>query len=233
MSKRRMLGVVTAAAVLLGGCSVPETGDPHLSNKKTLVIAVISDTPDSTEQMVLGELYERALIEAGQDAAIEIMGTNEDEMNITMISDSYSDLTIGCTGDLLSDFHPVRAAELIEEIEADPEADLKQTTYESMISALPPQMDAPDPSPAEGCGGSRRHSGLPQNIVPLYRKTSISRQALEVLNGLGRSLTTDTIQEIVQEARQRGSVAGAVDDYYSGSGVFQGSGDQRQGTKDA
>lgn len=232
MSKRRMLGVV-AAAVLLGGCSVPDEKEAPLSTKGTLVIAVVSDTPDSTEQMVLGELYERALVEAGQDAVIEIMGTSEGEKSGNLFSDSYADLAIGCTGDLLRAFHPARAAELVEELEADPDADLRQVTYESMIRALPSQIDAPDPSPAEGCGGPRRNDVLPQNIVPIYRKTSMSRESLEVVNGLGRSLTTETIREIVQEARERGSVAGAVDDYYSGSGVFQGGGDQRHETQDA
>lgn len=232
MSKRRMLGVV-ATAVLLGGCSTAEPKSNSMTTKETLVIAVISDTPDSTEQMVLGELYERALVEAGQDSTIEIMGVEEDESALHRMSDSYLDLTIGCTGDVLKAIYPDRAAELVTEIAEDPEADLHQVTYEAMIGALPTYLDAPDPSPAEGCGGPERNDGLPQNIVPIYQKSSVSRDALEALHGLGRSLSTESIQEIVQEARKRGSVAGAVEDYYSGSGVFEGGGDQRQGTQDA
>lgn len=228
-----VLATVGAMALALGGCTAAEpASNSHTYSSAPLVIAVITDTPDSTEQMVLGEMYERAFLEEERAVRIDILPANDGEHAITRMRDTFSDLTIGCTGDLLAAFHPDRAAELESEIRADPDGDYRQTTYEMMVGALPANFDAPDPSPAEGCSGAGS-TVLPQNIVPIYEKSSLTREDLEVLKELGRSLNTETIQEIVAEARERGSVSGAVSDYYEGEGAFTGSGDHRQDTPEA
>ncbi|MGP6173523.1 hypothetical protein [Corynebacterium sp. A21] len=236
MLKHRKIGVLAASgtlALLLGGCAAAEPGTAQQASANTLVIAVITDTPDSTEQMVLGELYQRALEESERDVVIDVIAANESEHGISRLGDTFSDLTIGCTGDLLTAFHPDRAREIAAEIKAHPEQDFRQATYEALIGALPAHFDAPDPSPAEGCGGTKRHNGLPENIVPVFEKDSIARSDLEALNQLGRSLSTEAIRMIVDEARERGSVSGAVDDYFSGRGSFTGGGDARQEQQEA
>lgn len=227
------LAVISTLALFLNGCAAAEPKNEKQTSPDTFVIAVITDSPDSTEQMVLGELYLRALAESERDAVLDVMSANEDQHGISRMGDTLSDLTIGCTGDLLTAFYPDRARELAAEIAEHPEQDFRQATYEALIGALPSHFDAPDPSPAEGCGGEERNDGLPENIVPVYQKDSITRSDLEALNQLGRSLSTETIEMIVDEARERGSVSGAVDDYFAGVGTFTGGGDQRQEQQEA
>ncbi|MGD7002466.1 hypothetical protein [Corynebacterium halotolerans] len=222
------------AAVLAGGlaltlsaCSDAEPmSNQDSGTNRPLVIIAVPDPEDSTEQLVLGELYEHTMLANDREAVTDIVpSTTTDEHGVSLLSSSRADMMIGCTGDLLGAFDPVRAEELKAEIAAaeDPAAarkDVRQQVYDELVSVLPSQYDAPDPSPAEACGGEA--TGLPQNIVPVFLKTSVGRTELQAMNKLGRALTTEDIEDVVADARETGSVQEAAGNYFEGAGSYPG-----------
>lgn len=229
---RRGISVVAVGCfgLVLSSCTAAEPKANTFHNaERPLVIAVATDRQDSTEQVVFGDLYEQAFWADGRSAVRDVLPHDSQEHAIARLGDTRAEMMIGCTGDLLAAFSPDMAEEIHAEIAAadDPEAarnDNRQRTYDALKSVLPSHLDAPDPSPAEGCEGP--DTGLPQNIVPVFQKTALSRADRQTLNELGRSLTTEDIQEIVEAARDSGSVSAAVEDYYDGVGSFTGGGAQ-------
>lgn len=225
---RRGIGALAAGGVglVLSGCAAAEPASDNATSKQgPLVIAVITDTEDSTEQMVLGELYQQAFEDGGRESVVDILPAAPDQHAATRLGESRADMMIGCTGDLLEAYYPSAAADIADSIAAaeDREAAIdehRQQTYDELVGVLPSQLDAPNPSPAEGCGAEE--TGMPQNIVPIFYTASLSRADRQDLNALGRSLTTEDIEEMVDTARENGSVSAAVQDYFEGSGSLPG-----------
>lgn len=229
----RVAALSGGLALMLSGCANAEPRSAtDRSEDSALVIAVVSDPPDSTEQLVLSELYQHVFLEAGRDAVIDILPASTGHHGIIRMGDTRADLMIGCTGDLLQAFHPDRFAEIQQELAGLPEdaqPDYRQQVYDDLVSALPSNFDVPDPSPAEGCGGAENDATVPQNIVPVFQKQTITRGDRQAMNQLGRALNTADLQEIVQSARDEGSVSEAVQDYFEGAGSFPG---ERTGGED-
>lgn len=223
--------VLGGVALALSSCAAAEpTSNSFHNQDRPLVIAVVTDSADSTEQLVFGQLYEHALVDDGRTAVVDVLPHDSQQQHpIARIGDTRTEMMVGCTGELLTAFHPDAAEELRQDIaEADDPAlaldENRQRTYDELKGVLPAHLDAPDPSPAEGCEADE--SGLPQNIVPVFQKTALSRADRQTLNELGRSLTTEDIEDMVADARVSGSVSGAVDEYYDGVGAFTGGGGQ-------
>lgn len=226
-SRSMLLAALSGSlALLLSGCTNAEPRSAaDRAEDSPLVIAVISDPPDSTEQLVLGELYQHAFIEAGRDAVIDILPASTGRHGMIRMGDTRADVMVGCTGDLLQALHPDRFAEIHREISELPEEeqpDYRQQVYDDLVSVMPANLDVPDPSPAEGCGGAENEAVLPQNIVPLFEKRAITRGDRQAMNQLGRALNTEDLREIVEMAREEGSVSEAVQDYFDNVGSLPG-----------
>lgn len=144
------------------------------------------------------------------------------------LTDGDTDVVVGCTGELLAYLNPDSARGFVEEADtgADEAAagplgqgsgkdaeERSYRVYEELMGSLSFGQSLPDPSPAQGCIGSPDYSdALPQNVVPVFSSGAIDRYALKALNGMTRLVTTQDLEEIVEEAEERGGGADAATD---------------------
>lgn len=214
-------GLVTVAgASALVACEPLEpTARPILESTENLYIAV---DPESAESWVLGKLYE-TIIERNDRKAVLQIDENFTEDPFEGLNDGLADLIVSCTGSLLEFVDPVQAEKLeAEYLEAVENGDTdrnsgewRDRTYAALLGSLPSSLAAADPSNATGCTDS---NGLPQNIVPIYRKPTFIREDRQTLNWVSGSITTDELVDLVKAVHINGESNKAVEDYVDSKG---------------
>lgn len=200
----RTLSAVALIAVgsVAAGCSAdfePQS-IPPLESVESIYVSV---PRGSTEALVLGKLYQQSLRASGRTTLVQVV--DEDPISrFQSLDDGHSDLTIGCSGELLEYFNPARAAELEQEFivagDVDPNSgEWREKVYDALVGSLPGHLAVTDPSNAVACEDSNQ---LPQNIVPVYRKPSLNREERTVLNQVGGTISTDDVRTLVRDYRE-------------------------------
>lgn len=223
---RKTTAVLAGLATMAGlaGCTNEATPTYRVGDDDGEVVIQVS--AGDPENRLLAEIYRWALAKGDVHGVVETVAPDSERGQagqLEWLADGGADLVIGCTGQLLADVRPEAAETLDEEFTAaeasdNPTAgDAGQRTYDALLGALPGDYDVPDPSPAEGCsqgavpdakvdkdasgrGATSESAGeaLPQNIVPVYRKTAVNRWGKKGLNDLTRLLTTHDLQEMAE-----------------------------------
>lgn len=217
MASPRALPAITAAAVLLAGCQQVAVKPARPYDESKQVVLTIAD--NSPEQVFLGEIYSQALKRRGRDAVVEVAESSP----IRAVETASADVTITCAGRALEELDPPRAEELGNELAKaggtaninDGEA--REETYAAVMASLPHNMDATDPSNAVACGEADSDTdalnNLPNNLVPLYRTPVLGRSERLALNVATGLLTTQKLNQAVEEVEAGGNVeeiAGAL-----------------------
>lgn len=202
-----LVGVLTMTA-----CSAAEPGrEANGDHTRTVRITVGAD---SEEQLVLGEVYSQVLQETGRSTSLIVEDALGEGNRLELLHAGETDLIIGCTGLMLSQLDPSRAGEVSQAIEADEVEDPSDETYREFLGALPAQLTAPDPSPAQGCATEVREQQqapeLPQSVIPVYRRDLFDRTELEEITSVTRFITTDEIETLIEAADEEASVSTAV-----------------------
>ncbi len=211
-----LTAALTTIALAVSGCSAqfePESVAPAESVENIYV----SVPRGSTENLVLGKLYQLALRSSGRTTIVQLVD-EDPESRFRALDEGQADLTIGCAGELLEHFNPSRAAELEREYLAegtiDPNSgEWREEVYDALVASLPGHLAATDPSNAVACEGS---NALPQNIVPIYRKPALNREERSILNVVGGTINTADLQMLMGEYREG---AGVVAGYLAGKGL--------------
>ncbi|MBN9644891.1 hypothetical protein ACFSSC_07165 [Corynebacterium mendelii] len=214
-----LAAAATVACGTVAGCAEEPGPDPLDSDFRPIRISV---NANSEEQRILGEIYQRALNNAGHGAYLSMETVPVDHHRLHRLNELSGDLIVGCTGELLNQLNPVQAQRLSTEWvaattgatqgELKNSGDWREKVYQAMVGSLPGNMLASDPSNAIGCDD---YDGppLPQHIVPVYRKPMLDRGDRLILNKVGGTITTADIEELVKKARREGSVGFAVTGY--------------------
>lgn len=213
------VAVVALSSVALVSCS---SAEPHRDiNSDRIKPVNIGVSQNSLEQKVLAEIYAQALINNGRSASITVFSSTGPTGQVDELVEQDSDLVIGCTGDLLAQTDPVTAAELVEQAEdpANPnDVTINTEVYDALMASLPAQVTATDQSGAQGCADSAA-SQLPQNIVPVFTKTVFDGAERGIIGGYTKFITTEILDELVDNAKQSGSVSEAVAQWMTESQV--------------
>lgn len=193
------------------------------SEYKPIEIAVVDH---SYEQLILGELYQRAFKIKERDAFLRLSASDTQVRKIERIRNRTADLVIGCTGELLYELNPDLAEEISKEYRqaiAEGKVDSnngewRDRVYREMVGALPGKLSASDPSNAIACSN---YDGpeLPQNVVPVYRKQVLDRDDKLVLNYISGLISTQDMSKLIKEAEQENSASAVVDPYLAQSGL--------------
>ncbi|QGU04287.1 type 2 periplasmic-binding domain-containing protein [Corynebacterium comes] len=201
-----LVGIMSLAA-----CSTAEPGREDNPDHTRPVRITVS--PNSTEQLILGEVYSQVLEETGRSTSLSIGDSPGEVGPLERLRAGETDLVIGCTGFFLHTLDPNRAEELSTAIETGEVEDPSDETYRAFMGALPSQMTSPDPSSAQGCAAEIRDGQapeLPQSVIPVYDRGIFDREELEEVTAVTRFLTTDEIAGLVEATGEGSSVSGAV-----------------------
>lgn len=212
----RFSAAAIMAALLLTSCSTEP--EPRAREELDMMVYIAVAAGD-TESLVLGELYENALLQRNRAATVQI-SQEPDPARFTELREQGRDLVVACSGELLEYFNPELATELAAEYRAAGEADLnsgewRERTYAALLGSLPGTLAATDPSNAVGCADS---GDLPQNIVPVYRKAAFDRSGREVLNWVSGALSTEELAELAATEPEHEALTRQVEEYLAGEG---------------
>lgn len=214
------LGALCGAAVLVAACSSQIPANDEVPDRTQLLTIAIA--PNSYEQVILGEVYKQVLQRKGRDATVVTMAASEDSLLYTL-GRSSNDIVIGCSGRLLHDTNPSKAAELAAQYadfkDPTPEQqdERRETTYKAMVSGLSNGLDAADPSNASGCADAT--DGLAENFVPIFRSAAVPRETRLMLNNASGAMTTKEVAELVSEAEAGESPKDLVSEYLDSKDV--------------
>ncbi|MDO5076517.1 hypothetical protein [Corynebacterium sp.] len=214
---------IVGLSVGVSACAEEPQHTQRESDYKPIEIAVVDH---SSEQLILGELYQRAFKREKRDAFLRLSASETDIRKIERVRNRNADLVIGCTGELLYELNPKLAESLSKEYEkdrADGKVDAnngewRDKVYTAMVGSLPGKLTASDPSNATGCAN---YDGpeLPQNIVPVFRKQVLNRDDRLVLNYISGTITTGDMRELAKKAEEENSVSAVVDPYLDQAGL--------------
>lgn len=207
----RAVPVALVALLSLSACTVAEPARPANPAHDRPVNIVVSG--QSTEQLVLGQLYHEVLAVTDRQSNLEVRGDLDPAGQLQLLRQHRADLTVSCTGTMLDQLHPQRAGEIAGEVGEgeDPNAgDLSQLTYDEFLGALPGDLITTDPSPTQACGGEGE---LPQNIVPLFGRELFDRTELRALNEAARLLTDADLAEMIEQVKDSERVSEVVGEW--------------------
>lgn len=162
----------------------------------------VSVNGDRYQQLVIGEVITGAFVRSHRQAFLETESNAKIKPRISRVEEGRADLVVGCTGELLYYLDPTLAHELSHKYVADKEKGLdpndgewRDKVYQAMVGSLPNQLMATDPSNAQGC---TNYDGpeLPQNVVPVFRETALSRDDRVILNKVTGGLTTSDLEKL-------------------------------------
>lgn len=194
------------------GGEVP-TLDPF-SGAQRIEMVNIGIQTTQPEQLILGEIYYRLLEAQGVNVNRVALEKVEGRNALEILHEEDVDLVITCTGRLLEKIQPAAAQTIIAKAQ-DPAPfpggeDLTVLTYDMLVGALPAAIRSVDPSPAQGCVSDDNPEGLPQNIIPLFKKSKLERSQAQRINAMTRVLSTEDMAEMVEELEETASVSAAV-----------------------
>ncbi|AKE41697.1 hypothetical protein UL82_07680 [Corynebacterium kutscheri] len=218
MPKTYVATALLVSTFVLGGCAEYEPARDIIHDQHSVVTVLVSS--DSSEQLVLGELYSQALNRRGRESQIRMMAAEHNPVSI--LRSKAGDLYIACSGDILSLVYPEKAQEIEKEMRSDSQSNpndptWREETYAAVMGALGETLDATDPSNALGCADSS--SALPQNILPIYRIPVLSREERLVLNEISGTISTSDLSELVVETKERNSARKVVAEYLDSKGI--------------
>lgn len=209
------LASVAVAGVVLTACSAAEPHRDLDPNRMQSVSIVVAD--EAPRQQIMGEIYARALGKADRQASVSVVNHEElDGRLVDAVASQRADFVVGCTGDLLLQTNPVRAREIIEEVEGtdtgrDPNnPSLNVEVFEAFRTSLPAGTMSIDPSGAEECKDSEVADVLPQQVLPVFRSALFSRDELTALDIYTKLITSEELDRLAAEAEQSGSTAEVV-----------------------
>ncbi|MEX3505383.1 hypothetical protein [Corynebacterium sp. LK2510] len=201
---RTLLIALAAAGVWGTSACVPEPAPQETAADQKRAVEIGVDA-DSAEQRVLGEIYQQVLIAIGRDSHVTAIDLGEDDSALDALRTAGVEFAITCTGSLLAQLDPAAARQLerafadVESIAASTEA--SEDTYDATVGALPGTVMTVDPSPAQGCAAFAADDAvLPENIIPVFTKTTFSRSEVQRINFITRVLSTEDVAEMAQEA---------------------------------
>ncbi|MDO5032012.1 hypothetical protein [Corynebacterium sp.] len=205
MRRYRLAALVSAvglAASTVAGCAKFEPradANPQLTTPVTVVFA-----RESTENLVLAELYKQTLESEGRAADITPLSSKDYESASSheLAFEPGSKLFIGCTGALLNFFDGHTARELSADYAKDQEdpsgEDFLERTHIALMGAIPPQLSVVEPAGAEGCENAKPE--LPENYVVVYGKGMFNREEKLAVSSLTKFLTKPELDELVENA---------------------------------
>ncbi|PRQ12300.1 hypothetical protein C1Y63_01725 [Corynebacterium sp. 13CS0277] len=212
--------VLTAAAALVGmlsGCAEEPTREP-IAGSTSAVRVIIDDSRPM--QGLVSELYMKTLNGHGRTALpYRPTDTDPTRPRFEALTAGDADVVVGCMGELLEELNPLAAAKISEEYTAALDAGeisandgtWRETTYTALVNSLPGSLAATDPSSATACKESTPK--LPQNIVPIYRKPVLNRDARLIMNKVTGTMSTEDIEELSAQMSQSGSVSEVLGPY--------------------
>ncbi|KQB86318.1 hypothetical protein [Corynebacterium lowii] len=211
------LAALMSAALALNACSSAEPENPDAQEQQPVGMRIVAAS-NSTEQQVLANLYRLAMAEENVASTVVVKDLPGDN-RLEWLMDPETDMIVGCTGELLSHSSPRQAAELSEELSGDDSNPNSQEgfqrTYETLMGTLSYEYGVPDPSPAQGCAAEVSEGDvLPQNILPIFRKLSVNREALKEMNRLTRLITTHDVETLIEEAESSGDIQETAQEWY-------------------
>lgn len=179
----------------------------------------------STKSVVIAELYRQSLERGGHTARLQalVLGADDTQadvqrIGVQMLEQESIDLVPACIGTVLRNESPNQAAELSEDYAADVEADevddveWMDTAYNEMMGSLRRGVDAANPSLVSGCP-LHENEPLPENIVPLFRKTALDRGDRVRLNNISGGITAAELEDLVEQVRGDDDISTAVSLY--------------------
>lgn len=225
MHSRSVPATVAIIGLSLGitACAKEPQHAQRETDYKPIEIAVVDH---SSEQIILGELYQRAFKRENRNVLLRLAASDSDVTKIDRVRSQTADLVIGCTGEFLNELNPKLAEELSKEYQQDLAAgkvdanngEWRDKVYQAMMGSLPGTLTASDPSNATGCTDGEGPE-LPQNVVPVFRKQVLNRNDRLVLNYISGTISTADVSELVKEAEEENSVSVVVDAYLDQAGL--------------
>lgn len=254
--KRHHPRVAVAATVALAtltavSCTSAESSSkPVLDRVSPISIAV---EQNSLGQQIMGHIYAEALTDSERTASVDVIANGADFDQIGALEGNHADMIIGCTGDLLLQANPVEAEAILEDIDspdgtggtdgtdgtANPnDASLDVAVFEALMLSLPSELNATDQSGAQSCEDTTVPD-LPQNIIPIFGAATFDRDELGVLDTFTKRMTTQELEELIEEAERTGSVESVVAEWMgsaeseAGSNINQDSDSGQDGAEDS
>ncbi|MDY6049562.1 MAG: hypothetical protein SPI77_03210 [Corynebacterium sp.] len=216
---RRAVAVVATVITcsLLAGCTEEPVGHINPDEGKPIIVMV---DRDQTSQVALGNLYSQALSRKGYSSALRTKVPPTFDTRIAWITTGEADVIIGCTGELLAQLNPVTARELSAAYVADRDAgrieknswDWQERVFAEMAKALPDLVTATEPSNAQACEQSGQLP-LPQNVVPIVRKTRADKAVRTTLNNVTGTIITTDVKNLTSVLVRTGVITGAATDF--------------------
>lgn len=212
---------VVLSAMLLTGCSSQFDGDPYADNAKRAPVGIMVDAGE-TDQVVLAEIFRQELISQGREASLvreDIFQESKSGRYLNPNGNFY----VGCTGAFLSVLNPGEAREVSKDYRKAQHSsqpggeDYLARTHIALMSALPGDLAAVEPSSATGCEDAEPK--LPENFVALYQDDLLDREERQSIASLTKFITRKDISELAQEAEQKGDVEKVVRTWLHGSGT--------------
>ncbi|MBZ8177030.1 hypothetical protein GSS88_04350 [Corynebacterium sp. 3HC-13] len=219
-AKAVMLSVtVVSIGAVLGACAKAEPGAAPIQDEDQAV--VIGVNVSSMEEMLLGELFKQALDAEGIKTTVQVDSSSTNQTPIALLNKGHVDMAFGCTGELLERLHPSAVADISQKVsgkdEGEAQAKAQEEVYKAVAAALPAMYSLTDPSTAQGCSGEAQQTDvdqkLPENIVLVFRKTSVNRRTYEVMNTVNRTITTDDLEDMLKDAKRNTSISETVSEY--------------------
>lgn len=207
--RRCAAAVLTAAGLVLSGCSVQE----ELSGAGKAPVAIGIDAT-SNEQVVLGEIYSRILQGQGRPTSVTDVPYRDGADAIGILKERPVDFLVTCTGQLLEEENTAAATTLAGEQKDVPPVEFTDRVYDAAVATLPGDIRTVDPSPAQGCGAVKHaHKELPQNIIPLFSKAMFDRSEIQRVNFMTRVMSTEDLHKMAAELEAGEDLQAVVADW--------------------
>lgn len=206
MRARKFAAALSAAALVVSGCASEDNIYTQPRPEKTPVAITVDS--DSTEQIVLGEIYSHVLNSQGRPTSVTAIQGVSRAAPVQVLRELRSDFVVTCTGRMLRYTDP--AAE--KELEGGDISDAEYTdrVYAAAVATLPGNMRSVDPSPAQGCG---EEGDVPQNIIPVFHTGTFDRGEMNRLNSITRALSTNRLAEMADEVESGAPAEDAIADW--------------------
>lgn len=187
------LALTMCAVAFSAGCAEEPRGVRRESEADAITVSI---NGNRYQQQAVGEVFTGAFVRSGREAYLEAESNSEEKPRISRLESGRVDLVVGCTGEFLHYLDPALAEKLSKEYVAEKEKGLdpndgtwRDKVYQAMVGSLPSPLMATDPSNAQGCDN---YDGpeLPQNVVPIFRETALSRDDRVILNKVTGGIST-------------------------------------------
>ncbi|QGU02376.1 hypothetical protein CKALI_07570 [Corynebacterium kalinowskii] len=206
VATRWAVGATLCAVGFTAGCASEPRGEMRESERDTILISI---NDERYQQQAFGEVITGAFVRSGREAYLETERNSMDKPRISRLESGQVDLVVGCTGEFLHYLDPALAEKLSKEYLADKAKGLdpndgtwRDKVYQAMVGSLPSTLMATDPSNAQGCDNYEGPE-LPQNVVPVFRETALSRDDRGILNKVTGGISTKDLDTLFDGDQRR------------------------------